>query len=272
MEIVVPEQMTAEPRQEGVIRVLVAIPNEGHTQVEAYANRLANFQTLGILQGIGVARDLKPRFTFHFLTIGRALTPIAREEAGDFCLEHGFDYLYMIDDDMICPNDLFMRLYRHDVDCVAALAFTRNYPHHAVMYEITSGFDKVTGTEYFINHYVKKYPRNKLVQCDAVGFGAVLIKRSALEKVAKPRFMTTAATGEDIFFCHQLGRAGGKVYMDTDAPIGHLSHPIEITEQYVDKVHAENKEFNDKKNSDYDPKKVSEPKPIPDLILGSKWE
>jgi len=270
--IPMPEDMKDQPRQKDVIKVLVSIPNEGHTHVEAYANRMANFQTLGIIQGYGIAKDLKPRFVFHQMTVGRALTPLAREEAADYCLAHDYDYLYMIDDDMICPNDLFMKLYRHDVDLVGALAFTRNYPHRAVMYQVTEGWDDVTKNHYYINHYILKYPRNKLVQCDAIGFGAVLIKADALRKVQKPRFMTTASTGEDIFFCNQLRKVGGKIFMDTSAPIGHLSHPVNITEQYVDAVHASTKEIDDKKNPDYDPKKVSEPKGIPDLILGGKWE
>ena len=193
-----PADVRGVPKPSGVIRVCIAIPNEGHTQVEAYANRLVNFMHLGKLEAEGVAYKRPTRFEFFFITLGRIFTPLAREEAADICIEADADYLYMIDDDMICPDDLFECLMIHNVDVVAPLAFTRNYPHHAVMYETTDGWDAVSQSSYFINHHVDEYPDNKLVECDAVGFGAVLIKRKVLEAIAKPRFMCSSGTGEDV--------------------------------------------------------------------------
>lgn len=217
-----------------MIKVVLAIPNEGHTHVEAYANRLENWFHLGKLQ-------MRGKFEFHFVTLGRIFTPLAREEAAKLTCELGADYLYMVDDDMICPNDTFERLYAHDVDLVAPLAFTRNYPHKAVIYDISEGWDPVSRSHYFVNHHVESYAKDKLIECDAVGFGAALIKRSVLEGVPAPRFMSTCGTGEDIYFCHQARKAGFRVFMDTATKLGHLSHPIEVTESYVEKVRKEYK-------------------------------
>ena len=260
--------MTHSDNNKEVIKVLTVIPNEGHVYCEAYTNRLLNFFALGKLQATQEIKEVKPRFQFHYTTLARMLTPLAREEAAKLALEHDMDYLFMIDDDMDCPDDLFQRLWANDVDIVAPLAFTRNYPHKPVLYKIEEGFDPVTQTPYFFNHWINKYPRNKLVQCDAVGFGAVLIKRKVLDGVKEPRFMSTNATGEDILFCHKARKEGFKVYMDTSIKLGHFSHPIDITEEYVDKLHAHTKEADDKKNPDYDSTLVSEPKKLPDILLG----
>lgn len=222
-----------------VIKVTLSIPNEGHTQVQAYANRLVNCMHLGKLETEGLLKDQDPRFEFSLLTVGGILTPLAREEAAKVALENNSDYLYFIDDDMICPDNLFERLWRWNVDIVAPLAFTRNYPHKAVIYECKEGYDPVTRCEYFINHYVTEYPKDTLVECDAVGFGAALIKRSVLEGVPEPRFMSTNATGEDILFCHMARKKGFRVFMDTSTKLGHLGHPAEITEEYVEKVRKE---------------------------------
>lgn len=255
-------------KDKDIIKVLISIPNEGHTLAEAYANRMTNMIHMGRVEGIGMAKNLKPRFEFYSTTVARMLTPLAREEAAKMALEHSMDYLFMIDDDMSCPDDLFERLWRHDVDIVAPLAFTRNYPHKAVLYKIEEGFDNVTQTPYFINHWIHKYPRNKLVECDAVGFGAVLIKRKVLEDMKEPRFMSTNATGEDILFCHKARKLGFKVFMDTSTKLGHFSHPVEITEEYVDRVHADKKDDFEKEYADYDENLTHEPKPVPDIILG----
>src|SRR3990167_6304766 len=96
------------------IKIVISLPNEGHTEVQAYANRLSNFKALGNLEVLSKGQDTE--FEFLPLTLGGILTPLAREEAAKVCLESEADYLFMIDDDMICPNDLFQRLYRHNVD------------------------------------------------------------------------------------------------------------------------------------------------------------
>lgn len=222
-----------------VVKVMVSIPNEGHAPCEAYTNRLENFFHLGALQERGKLAGDPVRFEFLFLTLGRIFTPIARNEAARFALDQGCDYLYMIDDDMTCPNDLFERLYAHDVDIIAPLAFTRNFPHHPVIYDIKEGTDPVTRSAYFINHHVDSYKKDSLIQCDAVGFGSVLIKIGVLKNMSDPYFMASPNTGEDISFCHYARKCGAKVFVDTSIKLGHLSHPIEVTEAYVEKVRTE---------------------------------
>ena len=126
-------------------------------------------------------------------------------------LEWGADYLFMVDDDMMAPADLFYRLVKHDVDIVAPLAFTRNPPHRPVMFSTVEGFDPVTKRQYYVNNQVKNYPRNKLVECDAVGFGAVLIKTEVFKKIQKPSVFRDASDrrGCDIVRQGQEGRVSG---------------------------------------------------------------
>lgn len=248
-----------EKGEKRVVKVVVAIPNEGHTHVEAYANRLDNFKYLGNLEERGKWDDSKERFEFYFITMGRIFTPLAREEAAKFALEIDADFLYMIDDDMTCPNDLFERLYRHKVDVVAPLAFTRNFPHNAVLYQITEGWDPVAQRPYFINHHIGKYQQDSLIECDAVGFGAALINMRVVRAMQGQKFMdgATSGTGEDILFCHKAKKLGFRVFMDTSTKLGHLSHPIEVTEAYVEKVRKEFK-YEDKSQvvSKYEPRLV----------------
>ena len=217
-------------------KVVLAIPNEGMTKPEAYDNHSLMMLHLGILQERSLNQSVTPDgaiFEFYHFTAGRLLTPAAREALSDHALEQKMDYMLMIDDDMICPIDLFERLYAHDVDIVAPLAFTRNPPHLAVIYQCEKGWSPSSKNEYFKNHYVRNYPENTLVRCDAVGFGAALIKMDVLKKMPKPYFMSTCGTGEDVLFCYNAGKSGAKVYMDTATKLGHLSHPMVIDEEYA---------------------------------------
>jgi len=235
------EELASEKKEPGVVRVCVAIPNMGYTQPESYSNRLFNFMKLGQLQMKGELLKQTPRFDFRFVVLGRIFTPLAREEAARMCLEADCDYLYMIDDDMICQDDMFERLYARNVDMVAPLAFSRNPPHKPVIYESIEVTDPVMKMKKNTNRWANYY-RDSLNECDAVGFGAVLIKADVLRGVPEPRFMSSEGTGEDILFCYKAKKAGFRVFMDTAVKIGHLSNPSIITEAYVDRFRAAHKE------------------------------
>lgn len=229
-----------------VVRVLMGIPNEGHTECESYDNRLEMAFHLGSLQVLsrhnfsnygGEVYSYPPNTVYEFSlsTVGKIFPALARERIAEIAVGEGFDYLFMIDDDMLAPKDLFERLVKHDKDIVAALAFTRQYPHYPVIYNLRKGYDEVAGDSYYINTHVKTYPKDKLVKCDAVGFGAVLIKVDVLMKMKKPLFMSTSGAGEDIHFCHKAGEQGFSVYMDTTTKLTHLGYPKQVTEETYEK-------------------------------------
>ena len=224
-----------------IVQVMVCVPSEGHTLPEAYSNRIKFGIHLGVLQlashlGIkeydGAKYDYPEgtEFKFYWGCVGRVLTPLARERLTEFALAANVDYILMIDDDMIVPMDLFEKLYRHNVDIVAPLAFMRVPPHQPVMFKFDEGWDPQQRLDYFICNTVKNYPKNKLVRCDAVGFGAALLKTDYIKKMEPPYFMSTTKQGEDILHCHKAAKVGAKVYMDTSTQIGHLGIPKVIWE------------------------------------------
>ncbi len=224
------------------VRVLFGIPDEGHTLCESYDNRLEMAIHLGTLQAlsyVGINRydsiEYKipngTEYQFSLGIVGQVFPALARERLADYAVEGEFDYLFMIDDDMLAPRDLFERLIAHNVDIVAALAFTRSAPHKPVLYNLEEGFDPIVKQKYFANLPVIHYPKDQLVECDAVGFGAVLIKCSVLRAMKKPWFMSTTGAGEDIYFCHKARKAGFRVFMDTSIKLGHLGYPKVITEE-----------------------------------------
>lgn len=225
------------PVERKVVKVVIAVPNEGVTHYMAYENRMRFMLHLGILQERSknepVTKD-GAIFEFYHFTAGRMLTPAAREALADHALAANMDWMLQIDDDMLIPMDMFERLYEHNVDVVAPLAFTRNEPHYAVIYQCESGFDPVSKQDYFVNHYARNYPENQLVRCDAVGFGSALIKMDVIRKMKKPYFMSTCGTGEDIYFCYRAQKeAGAKIHMDTATKITHLGAPIQVDEEYA---------------------------------------
>jgi hypothetical protein len=105
---------TADMGQDSpIVKICIAVPNEGHTLPEAYDNRMLMMLHLGLLQERSKWEPVElrgggpERLEFYHFTAGRLLTPAAREALADNALNAGMDYLFMIDDDMICPIDLF---------------------------------------------------------------------------------------------------------------------------------------------------------------------
>lgn len=229
----IPTEVLGQEDKKGSIRVLVGFPHEGMTTSEVYCNRLANLKHLGHLEERGKILKETPRFEFFLKTCGRMHVHVARDEMAKAALSINADYLFMMDDDMVCPDDLFEKLYASHKDIVAPLAFTRNFPHKPVMYSCIEGWDPVIQREHFTNYAVMNYPKDKLVQCDAVGFGAVLIDMKVIRGMEPPYFMNFVKTGEDIAFCYEAKKRGFFTWMDTRVKLGHLSHPIIVTEEYV---------------------------------------
>ncbi len=229
-----------------IVRVTIGVPNKGVTDPAGLDNYMEMMVRIGKLQAaseMGV-HDIKHadgethyeypedvEFKFALTTVPRIFPALARERIAEQAFEAKQDYLFMFDDDMIMMPDIFERLYKNQKDIVAALAFARLEPYHPVLYNLVEGFDPVANKEYYVNMPVLTYPKDTLVECDAVGFGAVLIDMNVLKKLEKPWFMTTSGAGEDIHFCHKAHKAGFRIFSDTATKIGHLSERPVITEE-----------------------------------------
>jgi hypothetical protein len=215
-------------------KVAVGIPLKGHTSPKSYNDRMLMAFMLGQKESEQRINKDAVRYEFLWFFVGEIFVPFAREFLADMALKYECDYLFMIDDDMLAPFDTFFQLVEHDRDIVAALAFTRNPPHNPVIYKLKQGWDPVSRSRFYANEYVMNYPRFALVECDAVGFGAVVIKMDLFKKMAKPWFMSSASCGEDVLFCAKAKEAGYRIFMDTSCKLGHLSDPIVVTEEYAD--------------------------------------
>ena len=251
-----------------VVKVFWAIPNMGYTDPAAYDNRLLWSMRMGATserarwvhrilttemadllraelltdEPIGRVEEYATRYDFYLGTVGKLLTPYAREVLAEKAVQAGMDLCFMVDDDMLGEPDVFFRLAKSVVDgpadVVGGLAFTRNPPHEPVLYTSLDGYDPVDGA-YFVNTVVKRYPKGALVEVDAVGFGAVVFKVALLAKMKRPWFMSTCGSGEDIFFCYKAKReAKARIFSDTRIKLGHVGNAQVVTEETYESFNA----------------------------------
>jgi hypothetical protein len=134
-----------------------------------------------------------------------------------------FTHLLWLDDDHVFNPDMAIRLAMNgDLDMISALYFNRIAPHWPVVYvqDYTSRY----------NHYHMHVLPKAVVQVDAVGFGAMLMRRDVLARVPEPWFTICPEYGEDIGFCTHARQHGVKIFCDGGLTIGHLGEPPTVVE------------------------------------------
>lgn len=222
------------------IRVLIGTPNENFVPWQAYQNHIDQASYLGAESMRMICENIYPRYEFHFWSIGRIFTPLARENLCTMALNKKMDYVMQIDNDMLYPRDMFFQLVRHQKDIVCPLAFTRRPPHVPVMYIMREGWDTVSQDDFHQHIAIRNYPKNALVRVDSSGFGAALIHTRVLKKMPQPWFMGSKGTGEDILFCLEARKYGFQTFVDTSVKTGHLSDSTVIDEESVHKLWKQN--------------------------------
>ena len=132
-------------------------------------------------------------------------------------------HLLCLDDDIMCDKNLLERLLKYNVDIVASPVLIMG----------------PNGIQYFASMHDEKNnsyqdvdirpPNNRMQECDAVGFGAILLKRKVVEQIPNPKYRTVLTeqgfmkTPPDNDFCYRAKELGFKVWVDGTCPIGQVS-------------------------------------------------
>lgn len=145
---------------------------------------------------------------------------VARNELIQKAMEHDSDYLWFIDSDTLLSPDILEKLIKVDKDIVSALYYYKHPPYKPVAYKLNdNGVLDIPQVEF-----------NKLMEVDSVGFGCILIKshviKTLLEKEGEKLFqlkeIKIGTVGEDFVFCEKARKHGFRIYVNTDAIVGHL--------------------------------------------------
>ena len=126
------------------------------------------------------------------------------------------DYVLFLDDDLLVPPDAVMKLISHGKDIASALYFSSNPPFFPHAYK-SDGKGKCDS--------IYDYPKDSLIEVDAVGAGALLVKRGVFEKLGAPYFQHAVQKqdlGEDFYFCRKAQEAGFRIFCDTSIKCTHM--------------------------------------------------
>ena len=141
----------------------------------------------------------------------------------NYCIQKHFDYLFFLDSDVICNPDVVQKLLSHKKDIVCGLFRYRNPPEGRPLWfryktppEISPKTD-VPLMDFIPNHQLF----NSLMEIDACGFGAILIKTEVLKRIPL-RKSENDHYGADINFCADAKKRGYQIFGDPLANCNHL--------------------------------------------------
>lgn len=136
------------------------------------------------------------------------------------------NYILFLDDDVIVPSDLLLRLFRgiteEGYDIISGLYHQKNNLKTPLAFK---DIDTIL-------HPISKDEElsEKLFEVDIVPMGCTLIKKSVFNKLQMPYFKTVVETDgkysnsitEDVYFCRKAKEAGLKIGIHTGLRCGHL--------------------------------------------------
>lgn len=139
-----------------------------------------------------------------------------------------FDYIIMIDSDVILPNDALLEFNKWgDFDFIAGYYPRKNEPDISEVYACGYGYPK----ENRMTIEELKSSEADLIQVQGCGFGCVRIKTSLLDKLEYPYFKYVEYSdgnvlSEDLYFCDRAIRADTKLYVNPKIGCGHVGKKI----------------------------------------------
>lgn len=231
------------------LSVVIMTPcGSGYVSID-FARSLANMIAYSWKQGLKIYQMATTSRT----VVDWARNDLARNAKNYLCEYTGekFTHLLWLDDDILFNPDLACRLASYSgpefererprsFDMVSALYFGRKDKPLPLVF--VRNREKPEEDKYY-HHQMAAIP-DALFEVDAVGFGALLMRRDVLDRVPEPWFTIDWQAGEDIAFCVKAKEHGIKIWCDGGYSVGHIGDPRVIDRGDFEAYMAQNEDMN----------------------------
>jgi len=145
---------------------------------------------------------------------------LAREALAEEFLKTDAKFLFFLDDDVVVPSNTLVKLHAYNVPIISCLYYRRHKPPPEP--PATPAMWKMISENSF--SIITKFPKGRLIEVDAVGLGACLIRRDVFERMLndKPWFKFERKLSEDLYFCRKAKKHGFRILVDTSIVAYHI--------------------------------------------------
>ena len=146
-----------------------------------------------------------------------------RKIVKEHVVKSDYTHLFFLDSDVLCEPDVLTKLLKHEKDIVCGLFRYKDPPEgRPVWFKVKRPPEISSKTGVWLLDFIpNKALTDKLMEIDACGFGAILIKTKVLQKVELKK-SPNDHYGADIHFCFDAKKAGYKIFGDPLAKANHL--------------------------------------------------
>jgi GT2 family glycosyltransferase len=144
-----------------------------------------------------------------------------------FISDPTLEWLFLTNDDNLCPSDTLPRLWAHiergDADAVSGLYFGRIQPFEPILFDSVEWRD---GRRWYTRHLMSD-GESGLIPAVVVGDGCLMVRRRVMEAINQPWWeygeTLTDACDHDVVFSRKVREAGFKLACDLDLTVGHIA-------------------------------------------------
>lgn len=143
----------------------------------------------------------------------------ARNLACCIAIDEGFDEILFVDSDQIIPPDTLEKLLVMNTSIQAGWSMMN-------VADQRTNISVYDPTRMFYDFILHKDLPEGIIEVDAIGFAAILIKTDILKKIQYPYFRyveypNRTTLSEDLYFCDMARRNGIRIFCDTSLRILH---------------------------------------------------
>lgn len=166
----------------------------------------------------------------------------ARNKIGQATVDGGYDYVLMVDNDEVLPEDALKNLLETEASCplghCMAVGYCLSRPSGGVNTSGRTTAFKFGGKDYVVDDAYTAEELRKLhdngvtkIQIRGSGLGCALIHREVFEGMRYPYFKwveykSRAQLSEDLYFCEKFREIKKPLFVDTRVACGHMMRHI----------------------------------------------
>ena len=202
-------------------RLLIAIPTYETVQTQCFKSLWGLIRP----EGVDVLLDCVSGYD-----VSKCRNLIAQE-----VFDYNFDWVLMVDSDMVLPNHTLVSLLKHDKPIIFGWYPRRCTSLRNIALQQTELFKP--GMKDFTdsnNIKISELPESGLVEIKGGGMGCSLVAKEVFENTKDDRglwfkyvqYSENSVLSEDNYFCSNVTKAGYKIYADPTVRCGHISKVV----------------------------------------------